>query len=333
MKEYRHLSLEDREHVALLHAQGLGPTAIGRELGWDKSTISRELRRNRLADGRYIAGSAQRKSRARCARSSILVRDKALCTFVLERLQEGWSPECIAGWLRAGNEALHAICHEAIYRFIYAPANKVQKLWKYLFQRKSRRKAPQARRSRDRIKHRVSIHERPQAIDERQEFGDWEADYMLFKNHRPLLVLHERKSKFTIAIKLTGRSAAETVCAITAKLKRFSKKLLGSITFDNDTGFALHHHLHTMLNIKTYFCDAYASWQKGGVENTNGRLRYFLPKRMDLDKVSEKDIEDIIMTYNLTPRKCLNWKTPLQVIAQSENKEIELKFTNVALRG
>lgn len=109
MKEYRHLGLEEREHVALLHAQGLDPAGIVSELGRDKSTISRELRRNRLADGRYVAGSAQRKSRARCERSSIMARDNTLCTFPLERLQEGWSSECIAGWLRAGNEPLHTI--------------------------------------------------------------------------------------------------------------------------------------------------------------------------------------------------------------------------------
>lgn len=333
MKLYRQLCLEEREDIALLHAQGLGPTAIGRELGRDKSTISREIKRNQRADGRYIGGSAQRKSLVRCARPCILERNEKLRIFVLERLQEGWSPECITGWLRCGNEPLHAICHEAIYRYIYAPANKAARLWKYLFRSKSQRKAPRARRSHDKIKHRISIHQRPQAIDSRTEFGHWEADYMIFKRRQPLLVLHERKSKFTMAVKLASRSAAETVCAITTLLKRFSKNLLGSITFDNDTGFALHHHLHSALDIKTYFCDAYASWQKGGVENANGRLRYFLPKRMDLATINENDIEDIIMSYNLTPRRCLGWKTPLQAIAKSENREITLQFTDVALRG
>ena len=98
------------------------------------------------------------------------------------------------------------------------------------------------------------------------------------------------------------------------------------MTFDNDTGFALHHLLTQRLDIKTFFCDAYASWQKGGVENSNGRIRRWLPKQTDLAKVTEQEIDDIIMTMNLTPRRCLGFKTPLQAMMQSANKHLELKF-------
>jgi IS30 family transposase len=326
MKRYRQLSFSEREEIALLHAQGFGPTFIGRALGRSVSTISRELRRNCTAKGCYFATHAARKRLGRCRRPSLLCLDEKLRIFVIERLSEGWSPQCIAGWLGAGNESLQIISHETIYAFIYAAANKAEKLWRYLFQRKARRRSPTARRSKDRIAGRVSIHDRPQSIDERAEFGHWEADYMIFKNHQPLLVLHERKSKITLAAKLCGRGAAETISTLLAKFKAMAKGLRGSVTFDNDTGFALHHLLTSTLNIKTYFCDAYASWQKGGVENANGRLRYWLPKGMDLEQVSHQDIDDIILSYNLTPRRCLNWKTPLQVLAQSNNTELNLTF-------
>lgn len=99
-----------------------------------------------------------------------------------------------------------------------------------------------------------------------------------------------------------------------------------SITFDNDLGFAMHSHLKSRFGMKTYFCDAYASWQKGGVENANGRLRYWIPKRADLSKFTDDDIEEITMKMNLLPRKCLNWKTPLQVWAEHANRNLTIKF-------
>ena len=142
------------------------------------------------------------------------------------------------------------------------------KLFQYLFQRKKRRRAIKARKSRDRIPNRTSIHNRPQEIEEKQTIGDWEADYMIFKNHQPLLVLHERKSRFELAVKLLGRSAAETIAALMAKFKKLGKARAKTITFDNDTGFTLNYYLTQRLGIKTYFCDAYASWQKGAASRT-----------------------------------------------------------------
>ena len=326
MKHYKQLSHDEREEIAALAKLGQGPALISRALGRDRSTISRELKRNRTAKGSYTATHAHGKALSRRAKPSRLDQDEALRTFVEQRLMDGWSPEQIAGWLRGGNEELSFINHESIYRYIYSKDGMAQKLYRYLFQRKKRRRALKARRSRDRIPNRTSIHARPQAIEEKRNIGDWEVDYMIFKNHQPLLVLHERKSRVVLAVKLFGRSAAETISALMAKFKRLGKSLAGSVTFDNDTGFALHHHLKKMLNIDTYFCDAYASWQKGGVENSNGRIRRWLPKRMDLSAVTEEEIDDIVMTMNLTPRRCLGYKTPLQALLESNTRSIQLKF-------
>jgi IS30 family transposase len=117
-----------------------------------------------------------------------------------------------------------------------------------------------------------------------------------------VLVLHERKSRVTLAAGLAGKTAAETISVILAV---FAK----SITFDNDTAFAKHALLRTVRAMTTWFCDAYASWQKGGVENANGRLRRWLPRQIDIDQVSDEEIQDIVITANLTPRKCLGFKT------------------------
>lgn len=326
MKHYKQLSQIEREEIALLKSQGQGPTRIARSLKRDKSTISRELRRNATAKGTYTASHAQGKAQMKRARPSKLDQGEELRTYVDQRLMEGWSPQIIAGWLKKNNETLSYINHESIYCHVYGEKGQASQFYKHLFQRKKKRRPHKARRSKDRIPDRVSIHHRPQAIDNRENIGDWEADYMIFKNHQPLLVLHERKSRVVLAVKLFGRSAAETIAALTAKLAKLGKGLAKSVTFDNDTGFSLHRHLTDRLGIKTYFCDAYASWQKGGVENSNGRLRRWLPKRRDLSKVSEKEIDTIVMTMNLTPRRCLDFKTPLQVLLENDSQKLELKF-------
>ena len=125
-----------------------------------------------------------------------------------------------------------------------------------------------------------------------------------------MLVLHERKSRVTLAARLTGKTAAENISAMLAVFGRIDPRLRRSITFDNDTAFAQHGLLRTMRDMTTWFCDAYASWQKGGIENANGRLRRWLPRHLDIDRTSDQDIQEIVLTANLTPRKCLGFKTP-----------------------
>ena len=226
-------------------------------------------------------------------------------------LAEGWTPEQISGWLKSGNEPrLRAIGCETIYAFIYRTAQKAEALWRYLTRRHKRRRPRRARPSRDTIKDRASIHDRPKTIESRGEAGHWEGDLIICKCTRPVLVLHERKSRVTLAARLTGKTAAETISAMLAVFGRIDPHLRRSITFDNDTAFAQHGLLRTMRDMTTWFCDAYASWQKGGVENANGRLRRWLPRHLDIDRTSDQDIQEIVLTTNLTPRKCLGFKTP-----------------------
>ena len=327
MPAYSHLAEGERDQIGVMRAAGLSISAIARALRRDKSTVSRELRRNSFPSGRYSPLHAGGAYLQRRQRETVLEKDQRLRTFVQDRLAEGWTPEQIAGWLKAGHErGLRALSFEAIYAFIYRAARKGEDLWRYLTRRHRRRKQRRARPSRDAIKDRASIHDRPKEIEDRADAGHWEGDLIICKRMRPVLVLHERKSRVTLATRLAGKTAAETISVMLSVFGRINPTLRKSITFDNDTAFAQHALLRSIRNMTTWFCDAYASWQKGGVENANGRLRRWLPRHLDLDQLSDEDIQDIIITANLTPRKCLGFRTPFQALLAELGKDIKIRF-------
>ena len=235
-------------------------------------------------------------------------------------------PEPIAGWLKAGHErGLRALGFEAIYAFVDRAARKGETS-RCLPRRHKRRRPRRARPSRDRIKDRASIHDRPRDVEGRADIGHWEGDLIICKRTRPVLVLHERKSRVTLATRLAGKTAAETISVMLAVFGRIHPALRKSVTFDNDTAFAQHALLRSMRNMTTWFCDAYASWQKGGVENANGRLRRWLPRHIDIDQMSDEEIQDIVMTANLTPRKCLGFLTPFQAIIKELGKDVQIRM-------
>jgi len=248
-----------------------------------------------------------------------------------------WSPDhgCFADgsiascdrWLKAGNEpGLRRLGTETIYRFIYRARQKLEKLWQLLPRGKARRGRRKRRETKSTITDRRSIHERPEAVLGREKLGDWEADLMFCRRTQPILVLHERTSRLTLAAKLAGKSAAETAATLMAIFKRLAPELKGSITFDNGSEFARHGLLASVSGMTTWFCDAYASWQKGSVENTNGRLRRQLPKHLDLDTLSQADLQEILLSLNLTPRKCLGYATPIQAFFKGLGKDIRIRF-------
>ena len=328
MRCYSHLSDDEREQIGLLKALGQPIGGIAKSIRRPKSTVLRELSRNKLPSGRYSPLHAAGAYQLRRRREALIEKDSALRTFVLDRLAEGWTPEQISGWLKGGNErCLRAVGCETIYAFIYRATQKAQQLWRYLTRRHKRRRPRRSRPSRDTIKDRVSIHERPKNADARTEVGHWEGDLIICKRTPPVLVLHERKSRVTLAARLVGKTAAETISVMLAVFARIEPALRKSITFDNDTAFAQHALLRTMRAMTTWFCDAYASWQKGGVENANGRLRRWLPRQIDIDKVSDEEIQDIVLTSNLTPRKCLGFKTPFQAILKELGKDVQIRFS------
>src|SRR5919202_3689416 len=195
-----HLELEERERLAELQAEGLSLRAIARALGRAASTISRELRRNALPKGGYLPVHAEGCYRERRQRPAVLERDERLGRFVRERLLEWWTPEQIAGWLKRGEgRGLRPVSTEAVYALIHRAGQKAEKLRRLLPRGRARRGRRRARQPRSTIAERRSIHDRPQAVQEREEAGHWEGDLLICRRTRPVLVLKERKTRFVLA--------------------------------------------------------------------------------------------------------------------------------------
>jgi transposase, IS30 family len=322
-----HLRLEERERLATFKAEGLRLRAIAARLGRAASTISRELRRNALPRGGYLPVHAEGCYLERRQRPALPERDAKLGRFVRERLLEGWTPEQIAGWLKRGEErGLRPVSLETIYAFIHRPGQRTEKLWRLLPRGRARRGRRRARQSRATIAERRSIHDRPEEVEQRREAGHWEGDLLICKRTRPVLVLKERKTRFVLAARLAGKSAAETVAVMMAVFRRLDPRLRASITFDNDTAFAKHGLLASACAMATWFCDAYASWQKGAVENANGRLRRDLPRDLDLDALGDAELQEIVLGHNLTPRKCLGFLTPVQALLRELGRDVRIRF-------
>ena len=253
MSGYSHLSPDERDQIASLKSEGLGCRAIARQLNRSASTISRELRRNALESGGYRPHVADGAYMLRRQRPSVLETDARLEAYVTGRLSEGWTPEQIAGRLRLGLErGLRCLCTETIYAWIYRAEQKAEKLWRFLTRRRARRRKRHGRASRDTIAEKVHISQRSEDANARETAGHWESDLIICKRSRPVLVLHERKTRLTLMTRLAGKTAGETVAALMAILRRLDPRMRGSITFDNDTCFARHTLLRGMLSATTF---------------------------------------------------------------------------------
>lgn len=327
MSRYKHFSYIERVTLARMLHEGASKTAIVEELKRSLSTLNREIERNSNQDGNYNPDTAQRRYEARRKRGCILDLIPELGAFVVDMLHENWTPEQIAGWLKGGNEkALPTVSHETIYAWLYSTGQRARKLWRLLPWRRVRRGFRPARKARSLIPDRKSVHDRPGHVDDRLEGGHWEGDLMICRRTRPVLVLIERKSRFTIVARLKAKDAAGTAQAIMEVFQRLDPTLRRSITFDNGTEFARHSLLTEVLGMATWFCDAYASWQKAAVENMNGRLRRDLPRRLNIDEMNDEDLADINLMHNLTPRKVLGFKTPVQALLSQLGIDAKLSF-------
>jgi len=325
-QSYVQITDEERCLIDRLHAAGRSKSEIARATGRHRSTISRELGRNSTpVTRRYNAISADRMAFARCWRGSRIGRSSWLCEAVSERLAMGWSPEIIAGQLEREHGS-RIISHESIYRFVHSRPGRKDGLHRYLRYRKAKR-GWRARKSArvGNIPDRVSIHERPPDIGRRESLGHWEGDLMCFADQKQaLLVLHERKSRLSLTARLPDKRSETVAGRIVELLSPLPEQARKSITFDNGGEFAKHAEPAQKLGLKTFFCDPYASWQKGSVENSIGRLRPDLPRKTPLKHYSDQDIEDIIMNYNDTPRKCLGFQSPFEAFIKNLSETVAL---------
>ena len=329
-KRYSQLSLEDRWEIARLCAEGRSIRQVAATLDRPPSTIARELKRNRAKRGGYQADYAELQTRARRWCGSRLEQEEELRNAVLERLVRGWSPEQIANRLPMEEPGL-TTSHESIYRFIYAQIARTKDYsWRKLLRRgkwrRGRRRRGGSSLART-ILHRRPLSERPASVADRREFGHWEADVMQFGRTKQtsVLMLHERHSRLLIAVRQPSMAAAPMAEAMAAILGPLPPEFRRTVTFDNGREFAHHYKLHAH-GIETYFCDTYSPWQKGGVENAIERMRWWLPRKTDVGALSNRQFAAQLQAYNNTPRKCLGYRTPAEVL-RDQVLHFECEFT------
>ena len=317
----KQITFKERKMIEKMLKQGMGIRAIGRALERGHSTISDEIRKNKSPhESCYSADLAQGRHERRQlnkGNKKKLDRRKWLKRYVIEKLEEDWSPEQIAGTLKV-EYGITLISHETIYQFIYSEEGKKLRLWLHL-RRKDRpkRKPRAARKSRKGhvIKDRVSIHQRPEEADERKRLGDLETDSMIFSQQKPILSVQvDRACQKCALTKLDDKTAAETKYALVRAIEE-EYATVHTLTHDNGSENVLHTEIRDTYEIQTYFCDPYCSWQKGLVEQINGLIRQYLPRNTNMSNVTQDQIYEIQEKLNNRPRKSLGFKTPNQVYA------------------
>ena len=288
---------------------------IARKLKRDYSIIKREIKRNKGEHTEYVAERAQHYAERRSKKTNVRKLDKLknleLLNYVKEKLKEGWSPEQISGRIKKEEIFEVSISYESIYDWVYE-TEEGKKYCKYLRRKQKKRIKQNSRKqrgSRAVLKERISIHKRPKI----NKLGHWETDSMIFKDESILSVQYERKSMFCRISKCKDKSAIESENAVRTSIKSLPQALWLSITRDNGTENALHH----KTKVQSYFCDPYSSWQKGGVENENGLIREYFPKRSYLNDITDLQIKEIEDKLNNRPRKKLNYLTPNEVITSA----------------
>ena len=310
MRQYTQLTQEQRYQIYALMKAGHNQTETARILEVHKSTISRELRRNRGLCG-YRPQQAERLAVTRRQGKAKVRIQPGHWDWVEALLREDWSPEQVSLWL--AQEKRLRISHEWIYHYILRDKQQGGDLYRRLRCQKRRRKRYGHFSRRGQWSGRVSIDERPAIVDRRARLGDWELDTIIGKGHKQALVsLTERKSRLTLIAKVASKEADTVKAAILQQLAPLSDNV-HTLTSDNGREFARHQAMAKALNATFYFAHPYASWQRGLNENTNGLIRQYFPKDRDFTTITEQEIKTAMDKLNNRPRKCLDMKTPNQV--------------------
>lgn len=314
------LTKYDRQQIEYYFRLGFSGRAIAIKIGRHHSVVERELKRNRSPHFVYEASKAEYFSyrRAKKTNKRKLLKNERLRNYVVSKFSKGWSPEQIAGRIKncPGKELKNlTISHEAIYQFIYEVEPWLYHKLRY--KRFDRRKHYSRKTRKVIISGKTSIHDRPEEINQRITIGHFESDSMSCRGKKEALsVQYERSIQLARIHKIKGFGAEETLEALKQTVESLPDKLVKSITFDNGTEGAKHYQLKKYYDIQTYFCDTYAAWQKGGVENMNKLLRQYLPRKTDLLMITDKQIYEIQELLNNRPRKGLNYQTPNEKLTE-----------------
>jgi IS30 family transposase len=312
------ITLEERYAINVMRKQRYSIRAIAREIGRAPSTVSRELRRNLRPTGRYVPGIAHSYAVARRRRSRRNARIGPETWEVVDRyLRMDWSPEQVAGFLRA--ERILRISHEAIYIHVWADKRAGGDLWRHLRQAgKKRRKRYGAYDSRGRLAGKRHISERPPEAEERIELGHWEIDTVMGTEHgrNSVLTLVERATGYLVMGKLTRHCAADASARCVEMIERQGGRV-ATITADNGTEFHSYRQIEAETGVEFYFATPHHSWERGTNENTNGLIRQYLPKKTCFAHITQGDCDAIAAKLNSRPRKRLRYRTPEECYARS----------------
>lgn len=318
-----HLTLSEREEIRAGLSARMSIRAIARSLNRSPSTISREVQRNRGRRGYKAVDDNNRANRmAKRPKVCLLERNPQLRNLVQEKLESKWSPEQISGWLRRTfpRQNMMQISAETIYKTLYFRNRSAlhHMLVKHLRRSHSLRHGKRHTRKGERgtinIVNGISIHERSKHIDNRRSFGHWEGDLVSGTNNSHIATLVDRKSRYTVILKLNGKDAGSVNQALIDKFQELPPTLRLSLTWDRGMELAKHLELTASTGVKVYFCDPQSPWQRGTNENTNGLIRQFFPKKTCLAQYSQQELDKVAAQLNSRPRKTLKFKTPKEVI-------------------
>jgi IS30 family transposase len=319
------LTLPEREEISRAEASGRSMRSIAGSLRRAPSTISRELRRNG-GQRSYRASRADQAAWDRACRPKAckLVQHPGLAQVVASKLRLEWSPEQIAGWLKRTypDDETYQVSHETIYRslFIQARGALKKELLEHLRRTRGTRRSrhyTQKTSIHGRIHDAVSIRERPAAAEDRAVPGHWEGDLLFGSKNSQIATLVERQSRYVMLAKVNGKDTETVVNALIKHAQKLPQELYQSLTWDR--GVEMHDHQRFTLatDINVYFCDPQSPWQRGSNENTNGLLRQYFPKGIDLSVYSQAKLNAVARRLNERPRKTLNYETPAERFNQT----------------
>jgi IS30 family transposase len=314
------LTLAEREEISRALMAGQSMRSIAARLGRAPSTISREIGRNGGQDG-YRATLADQAAWERALRPKLckLAKNRVLAGIVADMLRMLWSPEQIAGWLKhthPHDQGLH-VSHETIYRslFIQARGALKKELLEHLRRTRGMRRSrsyTQKTAIHGQIVDAVSIRERPASVDDRAVPGHWEGDLVFGSANSQIATLVERQTRYVMLLKLDGKDSKTVVDALIKNARKLPQELYKSLTWDRGTEMHGHKRFTLATDIQVYFCDPQSPWQRGSNENTNGLLRQYLPKGIDISGYSQAKLNSIARQLNERPRKTLGFQTPAE---------------------
>jgi IS30 family transposase len=320
----RALTLSEREEISRGVVVGLSLRSIAASLGRAASTVSREIKRNG-GRRRYRANSADQTAwdRAHRPKTCKLVQNRALARIVAKKLQLQWAPRQIAGWLKRTypNDETDQVSHETIYKSLFIQARGALK--KELLQHL--RKTRAMRRSRHKslkgdglgqITGAVSIRERPACVEDRAVPGHWEGDLIMGGNNSQIATLVERHTRYVMLVRVKSKDTKTVINALIKHAHKLPRELYKSLTWDRGKEMADHQRFSLDTDIKVYFCDPQSPWQRGSNENTNGLLRQYFPKGMDLSKVHQNRLNAVARRLNERPRETLQFYSPAEKFSE-----------------